>query len=71
MSIIREGIEIYLIPWARLNDWEAEFSIVGIHGLDLFLGRGSKNLDYFDELVYSIFTWEDGLSEHELSNHAA
>ena len=61
----------YLIPRAWLDNREAEFSVVGVHGLNLLLGRSAKNLDNFDELIYSIFTGEDGLSEHELSNHTA
>ena len=61
----------YLIPRAWLDNREAEFSVVGVHGLNLFLGGSTQNLDDFDELINSIFTWEDGLSEHEFSHHTA
>ena len=61
----------YLVPGAGLDDGEAEFRVVGVHGLDLFLGGGAEDFDDFDELVDSVLARENGLAQHELGDHAA
>ena len=47
---------------------EFEFSIVRIHCHNLFLGWGSEDLYYLNELVYTALSWEQGLTEEELGD---
>ena len=60
-----------LLPRVGLDARELEFRVVGIHGMDLLLGRGPQNLDDLYQLVNARLTWEQWLSEQQLCNDAA
>ena len=59
-----------LFPWQRSNLRESVLFVIRIHGLNLFLGWGSENLDDLNQLVDTTLSWEDRLAEHEFGDDA-
>jgi hypothetical protein len=56
----------YLLPWVALDLREFEFSIVGIHLLDLIPRWCAQYFDDFNQLIYARVAWENRLSKQEL-----
>jgi hypothetical protein len=67
-DVRRGSASEYFNPRVCLDLRELEFSIVGIHGLDLLFGWGAEDFDNFDQLVNSALSGEDGLAKEKLGN---
>jgi len=63
--------ETDLVKWMRLDLREFVLHVVWVHGANLITCWGSQNLDDFDELVDSRFSWEKRLSEHEFCHNTS
>ena len=61
----------YLLPRMRLDLRELKFGVVGIHLTDLLPCRRTKYLYDLHQLIHARITWEDGLSQQQLRQHAA
>ena len=61
--------KIYLGPGMGFNLGEFELCVVGVHLLDLFSRRCSKNLDNLHKLVHSTVSGEDGLAKHQFCKY--
>lgn len=49
---------------------ELVFHVIWVHGLDLFTGRCTQNLDYLHQLINATFAWEEWLSKHQFCHNA-
>lgn len=58
-----------LVEWMGFDLRELVFHVVGVHRLDLFSGRCTKNLDNFHQLVDTTLTGEQWLPQHQLRHH--
>lgn len=61
----------YLLPRMRLNLWEFEFGIVGVHLANLIARRCTEDLDDLDQLIYTAVAREYRLAEQQLRQYAA
>ena len=59
----------YLVEGMRLDLRELVLHVVGVHGANLFPGRGAKHLDDLHQLVDTRLTGEEGLAEHQFRHH--
>lgn len=53
----------YLLPWMRLNLWEFELGVIGVHLTYLVTCRGAEHLDDLHQLIHSAVPWEYRLAE--------
>ena len=60
-----------LVPRMRLDLRELEFGVVLVHRLDFLPGRGSEDLDDFDQLVDAALAREERRSDEQLRDDAA
>mmetsp|Transcript_58256 Transcript_58256/g.102476 ORF Transcript_58256/g.102476 Transcript_58256/m.102476 type:complete len:215 (-) Transcript_58256:540-1184(-) len=58
-------------PGVCTNLRELELLVVGVHGLELLLGRRAEDLDDLHQLVDTAAAGEDGRADQQLGEHAA
>lgn len=61
----------YLLPWVRLNLWEFELGVVGVHLTYLVTRRCAEHLDDLDQLIHATVSGEYRLAEQQFRHHAA